>query len=162
MFSLHNYISSCHFQSTSVNTIQFRQYCVCSSSTMIRNRSQIMTTSPPNSSDIESNEKSSHKMIGGTKRWQYLIGIAVAAVMLYSLILFSSPPPLQDRKTSQASSYEQLTIVMNLHTFTSKYQNMMHGEGNIANLSHQNQLPLSVVHSFLILKRPSIIIRAAI
>jgi len=88
-----------------------------SSPTMIRNRSQIVMTSSPNSSDIESNilsnEKSSHKMMGGTKRWQYLIGIVVAAVILYSLVLFSSPAPLKEHKASKAASYEQLTIVMN-------------------------------------------------
>lgn len=85
--------------------------------TMIRNRSQMLMTSSPTTSDIESNihsdGKGSHRTTGGAKYWKWLLGIGAFALVLYFLVWCSYPAPLEEHKSSNAASYEQLTVVMN-------------------------------------------------
>ena len=96
---------------------------------MIRNRSTGMITSSCN--DLESNlsfdGKSNligSKMLGGSRRWNLFISVFVVGILVYVILLVSSPSPLEEHARSKESSEEQLTIVMN----TFKRNEMMIGK----------------------------------
>ena len=71
-------------------------------------------------------------MMGGTKRWQWLVAIILSGIILYGLLIFNSPAPLKEHRSSTAASYEQLTIVMN----TYKRHDLMLGTTSLSEYNH--------------------------
>ena len=106
---------------------------------MIRNRSSPMIQS---CGDIESNNavpgtsdgKTTGKMAGGFRRWQWLFTILFGGLFIYILLVITSPLPLKEHFRTKESSEEQLTIVMN----TFKRHDMMLGMNffNLYLISH--------------------------
>jgi len=81
---------------------------------MIRNRSISGIFSAASESRTEDMPTANNKKPSGiTPRWQVLFGVLVTVILVYILLVFSSPGPLGEHKPPKEMAHEQLTIVMN-------------------------------------------------